>query len=469
MTRPTLPPTAPPLLPGTDLPSSAPMPGARLTWARGRDGWFAVWAGPSLQGLCVEAIPCAAPKGKGRTEWHLGILHEASGLFVVSGRQRGASPVLNTPKDRKAIGLLLADLLALGVDWAEVTPVVSQEARAALTQCIAARLPAIPEWRAWRGVPPKRVSDPPLEHKWHRTPEAARSWAESKGGWWMVEEWKVPPGTPYARDCAPAFAEIATGNYDPKDGMTGAVWSAWGILRSSAPGVPATLVTYGTATAADVVALAWQRSEGWPTAPTGEQQPGPAAAITAGLVRLDAWQTSRGEVGVFVPTRAGLLLASREALAGRLRTPSIGARTREARDFARGARRKWRTGDYDRRDEAEVMAERFATWIELLACIARDRAAGVRFELIGRPIYSADRLTVVSLADGVACLQVDAAAGREWLTLETEPVVFWAPGSALVATRRANGCGSTVETHSARDWAENYAACLRNQRASRRD
>ena len=62
-----------------------------------------------------------------------------------------------------------------------------------------------------------------------------------------------------------------------------------------------------------------------------------------------------------------------------------------------------------------------------------------------------------------------------FLTLRTANVVSWAPGSALMAARipdptdrgpdgrpRYGDTISTLLEHRARDWAENYAAALRD-------
>jgi len=454
------------------------MPKARLTWARTNEGWFAVWATPADRGLCVQASPFFAGtgrivEGKTRIEWRLLILHEPSGLLLVRMRQGGGSPILNNPKDRKAIGLLLADVLALDVDWTQERPTVTPEQHAAIDAAVAHRLPAIPEWRAWRL---DKIGKP--EHKWHRTAEGAQSWA-SNDGWWMVEEWKVPPFeqalAPHVVECSPCpplaplrervlrgpvdFLGIARGDF-PK-GCVSAVWEAWGVRRSSTPGNPAPEWTGdGRADADRVRTLAWQSVSAWPTAPTGEQQVGPASAIAAGHIEI------KGEPAVFVPTRAGLFLASREALAGRLGQPRDLQRTRDALAEFRATRTIWCRGDYNRRDEHHVHAERFDAWLHLLACIARDRAAGVRFELPGRPNYTPDRQRVISHKTGVVCLEVDTAAAREWLTFRAVPVVPWAEGSALTAAMKPSRdpedmWESTLEKHRACDWAENYAAEMR--------
>lgn len=459
--RPASPPTIAPILPGSATPTSPPMPKARLTWARTDKGWFAVWATPADRGLCVQAVPFYVGKeSKSRIEWHLSILHEASGLLLVRMRQGGGSPILNNPKDRKAIGLLLTDILALEVDWATERPDVAANDVTLIDAAVALRLPAIPEWRAWRiGVGGKP------ECEWHRTAEGAQAWACRHGradGWWMVEEWKVPPPWPYYKVeiRGPVdFLGIARGDL-PK-GCVSAVWEAWGVRRSSTPGNPAPEWTGdGRADADRVRTLAWQPVEHWPTAPTGEQQVGPASAIAAGHIEI------KGEPAVFVPTRAGLLLASREAVAGRLSKPRDLQRTRDALAEFRATRTTWRRGDYNRRDEHHVHAERFGAWLHLLACIARDRAAGVRFELPNRPNYTPDRQRIISHEAGVVCLEVDTAAAREWLTFRAVPVVPWAEGSALVPAMKPSRdpedmWESTLEKHRACDWAENYAAEMR--------
>lgn len=456
MQRPEAPPTIAPIINGA--PTSPPMPKARLTWARTDKGWFAVWATPADRGLCVQAVPFYVGKeSKSRIEWRLAILHETSGLLLVRMRQGGGSPILNNPKDRKAIGLLLADVLALDVDWTQERPTVTPEQHAAIDAAVAHRLPAIPEWRAWRSG-----KDDKPEHKWHRTAEGAQSWA-SNGGWWMVEEWKVPP---FEQALAPHvvrgpvdFLGIARGDF-PK-GCVSAVWEAWGVRRSSTPGNPAPEWTGdGRADADRVRTLAWQSVSAWPTAPTGEQQVGPASAIAAGHIEI------KGEPAVFVPTRAGLFLASREALAGRFGKPRDLQRTRDALAEFRATRTTWRFGNY-RRDEAHnINVERFDAWLHLLACIARDRAAGVRFELPGRPNYTPDRQRIISHEAGVVCLEVDTAAAREWLTFRAVPVVPWAEGSALVPAMKPSRDSedmweSTLEKHRVRDWAENYAVEMR--------
>jgi hypothetical protein len=275
----------------------------------------------------------------------------------------------------------------------------------------------------------------------------------------MVEEWKVPP---FEQALAPHvvrgpvdFLGIARGDFP--SGCVSAVWEAWGVRRSSTPGNAAPEWTGdGRADADRVRTLAWQPVEHWPTAPTGEQQVGPASAIAAGHIEI------KGEPAVFVPTRAGLFLASREALAGRLGQPRDLQRTRDALAEFRATRTTWRFSNY-RRDEAHnINAERFDAWLHLLACIARDRAAGVRFELPNRPNYTPDRQRIISHEAGVVCLEVDTAAAREWLTFRAVPVVPWAEGSALVPAMKPSRdpedmWESTLEKHRACDWAENYA------------
>lgn len=468
MERPTVPPTIAPTLPGATAPTEPPFKGARLTWAHTSKGWEPLWALPSVHGIAVQATPFYVGKNK-KIEWRLGILHEASGFTVCNGRQGRAQHVLNTPTNRKAIAALLADLQTIGVDWTlerpqqTMTPLEIGEAVACL---VARHLPAIPEWRAWR------TGLNGLEHKWHATAAAAQDWADRGcAGFALIESWTVPPPIgsnawnahgEFHRECSPDFAKLAAGRMP--EGMTGASWKAWGVQRSAAPGKPAEPFPISAApTPGDVRGLAYADAQGWPCLPTGERMPGPAAAIAASLVTL-------GEHGHYLPTRAGLLLVSRAALAGHWGSPSRLQRTSEAREEWRKARRRARNGASIEgsywREALGNLGDCLEAWIHLLGCIARDRAAGVRFELHGR-WTAASILRVISHEAGVACIEVSTAAeGRTWLTCRVEPVVSWAAGSALVATRWRDPAFAeltinSIEEHRAADWAENHAARMR--------
>ncbi len=455
--RPTEAPYTPPLLPGSQLESAPPIKGARLAWAHCRAGWASVWALPAERGLAVQITPCKAPAGKGRVEWRLAILHEASGLTVCSAREGGAAPILNTPKDRRTIQALLADLLKLPVDWTG-SPTLHHspnELGGMVFPLIARHFPAIPEWRAW-----VRDKDGKPAHRWHRSHEAALAWATGSkhGGWWMVEAWAVPP----ADDPPPDFAAIARGEMPP--GMTGATWLAWGTVRASTPGNPAPpLLLVNPTLAANVHSLAYQSITEWPTLPTGERSPIVATALAEGIVSI-----SDRHPQVFLPTRTGVLLAARAALAGEFEPPRDNQRTRDALAEYQECRSKYRTGSWSTDEAHFVLGDLFEAGLHLLSCIARDRSAPApRFELGTRwAACTGDRLRVLSHAGGVACLEVQPAAGRTWVTLRTRPAVAWARNSALVPVIYGDPEGldrrTSIDEHSAADWAENHAARLRS-------
>lgn len=448
-----------------------PHPDACPVWIVDRDGWSPAWALPVVGGLAVRF----AHDGK---RWTLEIQHETSGLRVIGARQGGSQRIDYTAANLRAVRRLITDLLSL-TDWTKpdfrTEPDLADRARPIHER----HLPAIPEWRAWR-LDPSKVGDMKawradrrwdLDCKWFKTLAAAQKWAGHLRGWWATERYDVPPA--YGRDRQPDFVAMARGDSFP-DGCTSFLWSAWGSLRTAKPSEPA--ATLEPRTDDDFKALqhvAFEAVDDIGRLPTGEIDESAAALVDRGWLRIVRIERGRHPpIDWFVPTRAGLLALSRMWLSGERHGLGgrIGATSTETTRNAfeiwqslrrdHGLTRPWDLGG------AQARRQRLDAWLTLLGCIARDRRAAAegqpRIEL--RRDYDGGSFEIKELAGDVAVAKATRRGSWRWLTFRTCPIVHWAPGSALTATREidANGdAGSTLREYDYRENAESYAAELR--------
>jgi len=465
--------TAPPIpqLPFNKGPSTPPVSPEKFapTWVRTRDGWtLSVWATEPVDGLAIQVTPWRA-EPKSKLEWHLAILHAPTGFVVVSTRTGGTMPIDCSPKMLKNITALRDALLKVGA-WTAEEPSIDRDAVAAL---LVEYLPALPMWRAWKH--PRKVGDV-LDCKWFESEKTARAWVEGEQ-WWAIDHWTMPPEGLRWNAYAGLIdlARVRLGELP--DGCREVMWLAHGIEYKTTRQVRGPITQRFPQLLDDVVRFvkgrAWAEARQFGISPTGEVDPHALFAVDAGLLR----EVGAGLGRRWVPTLRGLLLMARHARA--TQEPGALETTRAALKSWRSARR----ADLQRRDgkPSGLEHERFAAFCHLLACIRRDSlatAAGApRWELGGEDNASryAGKLTVLSNDRRVACLFIDHALGYMFLTLRTANVVSWAPGSALMAARipdptdrgpdgrpRYGDTISTLLEHRARDWAENYAAALRD-------
>lgn len=465
--------TAPPIpqLPFNKGPSTSPVSPEKFapTWVRTRGGWtLSVWATEPVDGLAIQVTPWRA-ESKSKLEWHLAILHAPSGFIVVSTRTGGTMPIDCSPKVLKTITALRDALLKVGA-WTAEEPSIDRDAVAAL---LVEYLPALPMWRAWKH--PRKVGDV-LDCKWFESEKTARAWVEGEQ-WWAIDHWTMPPEglrwNAYA-----GLIDLARVRFgDLPDGCASVSWMAHGLEYKASKGEQVAQRTFwfggDPVVRLGLIGRAWREARSFGILPTGEVDPSALMAVELGLLR----EAGAGLGQRWVPTLRGLLLMARHARA--TQEPAALETTRAALKSWRVARR----ADLQRRDgkPSGLEHERFAAFCHLLGCIRRDSltiAAGApRWELGGEDNASryAGKLTVLSNDRGVACLLIDHALGYMFLTLRTANVVSWAPGSALMAARipdptdrgpdgrpRYGDTISTLLEHRARDWAENYAAALRD-------
>ncbi len=464
--------TTPPIpqLPFNKGPSTPPVSPEKFapTWVRTRDGWtLSVWATEPVDGLAIQVTPWRA-EPKSKLEWHLAILHAPTGFVVVSTRTGGTMPIDCSPKVLKNITALRDALLKVGA-WTAEEPSIDRDAVAAL---LAEYLPALPMWRAWKH--PRKVGDV-LDCKWFESEKTARAWVEGEQ-WWAIDHWTMPPeGLRWNAYAGPIdLARVRFGELP--DGCREVMWRAHGIEYKTTRQVRGPITQRFPQLLDDVVRFvkgrAWAEARQFGISPTGEVDPHALFVVDAGLLR----EVGAGLGRRWVPTLRGLLLMARHARA--TQEPAALETTRAALKSWRSARR----ADLQRRDgkPSGLERERFDAFCHLLGCIRRDSlatAAGApRWELGGEDNAGryVGKLTVLSNDRGVACLFIDHALGYMFLTLRTANVVSWAPGSALMAARipdptdrgpdgrpRYGDTISTLLEHRARDWAENYAAALR--------
>lgn len=198
---------------------------AAPAWCFVEAAFTSTWELPAARGLAISFWPRTR---KGVVTWDLGVTHTATGRGLGLTRQGGAA-IEFTPANMRRLWAAVADLLALGVDWADhdfsAHPDLGQRVRAVYDR----HFPAVPEFRAWRldeqGKP---------TCKWFKSNAAAASWAERCERWWMIERWTIPPRS---RGQTPNFGVIIRGELP--DGCASVRWSAWGVVREATPGQPA--------------------------------------------------------------------------------------------------------------------------------------------------------------------------------------------------------------------------------------
>ena len=466
--------TTPPIpqLPFNAGPSLPPITPEKFspTWMCGKDGWtLSVWAMERVGGLVIQVTPWRA-EPRSKLEWHLAISHVASGFAVVTRRDGGTMPIDCTGKAMKAVVALRDALLAVGA-WEPEKPVIDA---AVVAPLVAEHLPALPMWRAWRR--PRKHGEP-LDCKWFETEKLARKWIDGER-WWAIDHWTMPPDGLRWNEYV-GLIDLGRVRFGELPNSCVAVsWMAHGLEYKASKGEQTAQRFSSLAGDADTARMlpgrAWAEARQFGIEPTGEVDPHALAAVDAGLLR----EVGEGLGRRWLPTLRGLLLMARHARATKL--PSELETTRAALKSWRSARRS----DLQRRDgnkPSGLEHERFVAFCHLLACIHRDSLAAAsgapRWELGSEDNASRyeGKLTVLSNDRGVACLFIDHCMGYVFLTLRTANVVSWAPGSALTAARipdltdrgpdgrlRYGDTISTLIEHRARDWAENYAAALRD-------
>lgn len=341
------------------------------------------------------------------------------------------------------------------------------------------------EWRAWR-----LGGGETLEHRWFKSAGAAERWADRALAWHLIEQWDSPPAQ---RDLAnhlhaPHLAAIGRGELPA--GAVRATWRAWGVHRAAKDG---TITPYAPQRKGGTLEhwqitdalhrAAYQNLRALPQAPTGELSPHLAMAIAEGFAIVKHFEAAALRGGThasdwIIPTRRGLLALSHAPLLDlepeRIThhdTSGILITWKARAAYDRRARRDKEGQDRWDVHGVHLHRERLEAWLLLCACLRRDREAAergrARVELPGRA--RGHHTEVLSVADGVVLAEVHMPRRNVWLTWQTTPAVSWAPSSALAVARVPDGYGadmSSVQEHSARDWAERYAEELRAQRRS---